>query len=339
MPSIFNNRLRQVILLGIILLLAVLLLKQLVIFLPGFLGAITLYILYRDSYFKLTIKRKWNKTLLAILLIVGSIFLIALPLYFSVTLITNKTKEVLSSPVELMMDAKIVGGKIYELTGYDIMTDENIQNFQKRAATIVPALLNSSANILSNFAILFFLLYFMLTNGREMETFLERFIPLKEENIDLLGNETKNIIKANAIGIPVLAIIQGIIATIGYWIFGVKDFGIWGFVTGVFSMVPIVGTAIVWLPLTLYFFSLGQNAHGWGLLIYAVVLISNMDYVARLTILKKLLNVHPLITIFGIIIGLGLFGFWGLIFGPLLISYMIILVKIYINEFAPSTIS
>ncbi|MEI7472162.1 MAG: AI-2E family transporter [Chitinophagaceae bacterium] len=339
MPSIFNNRLRQVILLGIILLLAVLLLKQLVIFLPGFLGAITLYILYRDSYFKLTIKRKWNKTLLAILLIVGSIFLIALPLYFSVTLITNKTKEVLSSPVELMMDAKIVGGKIYELTGYDIMTDENIQNFQKRAATIVPALLNSSANILSNFAILFFLLYFMLTNGREMETFLERFIPLKEENIDLLGNETKNIIKANAIGIPVLAIIQGIIATIGYWIFGVKDFGIWGFVTGVFSMVPIVGTAIVWLPLTLYFFSIGQNAHGWGLLIYAVVLISNMDYVARLTILKKLLNVHPLITIFGIIIGLGLFGFWGLIFGPLLISYMIILVKIYINEFAPSTIS
>lgn len=339
MPSIFNNRLRQVILLGIILLLAVLLLKQLVIFLPGFLGAITLYILYRDSYFKLTIKRKWNKTLLAILLIVGSIFLIALPLYFSVTLITNKTKEVLSSPVELMMDAKIVGGKIYELTGYDIMTDENIQNFQKRAATIVPALLNSSANILSNFAILFFLLYFMLTNGREMETFLERFIPLKEENIDLLGNETKNIIKANAIGIPVLAIIQGIIATIGYWIFGVKDFGIWGFVTGVFSMVPIVGTAIVWLPLTLYFFSIGQNTHGWGLLIYAVVLISNMDYVARLTILKKLLNVHPLITIFGIIIGLGLFGFWGLIFGPLLISYMIILVKIYINEFAPSTIS
>ncbi len=339
MPSIFNNRLRQVILLGIILLLAVLLLKQLVIFLPGFLGAITLYILYRDSYFKLTIKRKWNKTLLAILLIVGSIFLIALPLYFSVTLITNKTKEVLSSPVELMMDAKIVGGKIYELTGYDIMTDENIQNFQKRAATIVPALLNSSANILSNFAILFFLLYFMLTNGREMETFLERFIPLKEENIDLLGNETKNIIKANAIGIPVLAIIQGIIATIGYWIFGVKDFGIWGFVTGVFSMVPIVGTAIVWLPLTLYFFSIGQNAYGWGLLIYAVVLISNMDYVARLTILKKLLNVHPLITIFGIIIGLGLFGFWGLIFGPLLISYMIILVKIYINEFAPSTIS
>ncbi len=335
MPSIFNNRLRQVILLGIILSLAVLLLKQLSIFLPGFLGAITLYILYRDWYFHCTIKKKWNKTLLALLIILGSIFLIALPLYFSVTLVTNKTKEVLSSPVQLMMDAKIVGGKIYELTGYDIMTDENIQNFQKKAATIVPALINSSANILSNFAIMFFLLYFMLTSGRQMESFLERFIPLKEENVDLLGNETKNIIKANAIGIPVMAILQGIIATIGYWIFGVKDFGTWGFVTGVFSMVPIVGTAVIWVPLTLYFFSIGQNSNGWGLLIYAVALISNMDYVARLTILKKLLNVHPLITIFGVIIGLGLFGFWGLIFGPLLISYMIILVKIYMNEFAP----
>jgi uncharacterized membrane protein len=71
---------------------------------------------------------------LALLLIVGSIFLIALPLYFSVTLVTDKTKEILNSPVQLMMDAKIVGGKIYALTGYDIMTDENIQSFQKKSS-------------------------------------------------------------------------------------------------------------------------------------------------------------------------------------------------------------
>jgi hypothetical protein len=101
--------------------------------------------------------------------------------------------------------------------------------FRKKAATVVPTLINSSANILSNFAIMFFLLYFMLTNGRPMESFLQRFIPLKEENVDLLGKETKNIIKANAIGIPVMAILQGTIATIGYWIFGRKRFRNLGF--------------------------------------------------------------------------------------------------------------
>ena len=120
-----------------------------------------------------------------------------------------------------------------------------------------------------------------------MEKFLGRSIPLKEENIKLLSNETKNMIKANAIGIPVLAIIQGIVATIGYWIFGVQDFGLWGFLTGVFSMVPIVGTAVIWLPLTAYLFSIDKTGNAVGLLIYALVLITNIDYVVRLTLLKE----------------------------------------------------
>lgn len=333
MPSTFNNRLRQIILLLIIILLAVLLLQQLYIFLPGFLGAITLYILFRESYYGLTIKKKWNKTLTAIGFILVSIIAIAIPLYFSIMLLTDKVSALVSNPMELIMDAKIVGQKIYDKTGFQILSEENIAAFQKKATTIVPAILNSSANLLSNFAIMFFLLYFLLKSGRETEKFLDRFIPLKDENINLLGNETKNMVKANAIGIPVLAIIQGIIAAIGYWIFGVKDFMLWGFLTGICSMIPVVGTAIIWVPLVLYLYAINKPGPALGLLIYAAVIITNIDYVARLTILKKLMDVHPLITIFGVIVGIGLFGFWGVIFGPLFISYFIVLVKIYINEF------
>ncbi len=321
------------ILLGIIILLAFLLIKQLYIFLPGFLGAITLYILLREWYFHLTIKKRWNKTWIAILFILSSIFIIAIPLYFAIELLGQKTASVLSDPMTLMADAKIVGIKIKDLTGFDILSDDNIKTIQEKAATIVPKLLNSSANLLSNFAVMFFLLYFLLTNGRQVENFLGRFIPLKDENVDILAKETKNMVKANAIGIPVLAILQGLIGIIGYWIFGVKDFVLWGFLTGVFSLVPVVGTAIIWVPLCLYLYSTGHSGNALGLLIYAVILITNIDYLARLTILKKFMNIHPLITIFGVIVGIGLFGFWGVIFGPLMISYFIILVKIYINEF------
>jgi predicted PurR-regulated permease PerM len=333
MASTFNNRLRQIILLLVIILLAFLLIKQLFIFLPGFLGAITLYILFRESYYGLTLKKKWNKTLTAILFIVISIVAIALPLYFSIMLLTNKISGIINNPAELMMDAKIVGQKIFEKTGIQLLSEENIAVFQKKATTIIPSILNSSANLLSNFAIMFFLLYFLLQNGRQVERFLDKFIPLKEENIDLLSNETKNMIKANAIGIPVLAIIQGIVATIGYWIFGIKDFALWGFLTGICSLIPVVGTAIIWIPLVLFLYATGKSGAAIGLLIYAGVVITNIDYVARLTVLKKFMNIHPLITIFGVIVGIGLFGFWGVIFGPLLISYFIILVKIYINEF------
>ncbi|MBK7375764.1 MAG: AI-2E family transporter [Ferruginibacter sp.] len=333
MPSTFNNRLRQIILLLVIILLAILLLNQLFIFLPGFLGAITLYILLRDSFYYLTIKKRWKKTGTAVLFILGSLVVIALPLYFSIRLISSELSVILNNPTELIADAKIVGQKIFDVTGIQLMNEQNILTFQKQAAAIIPSLLNSSAAILSNFAVMFFLMYFLLANGREVERFLDRFIPLKEENIDMLSQETKNMIRANAIGIPVLAIIQGIIATIGYWIFGVKDFGLWGFLTGVFSMVPIVGSAVIWAPLTAYLFAIDKTGHAVGLLIYAVVLISNIDYVIRLTLLRKFMDVHPLITVFGVIVGLGLFGFWGVIFGPLLISYFIILIRIYMNEF------
>lgn len=334
MSSTFNNRLRQIVLLLIIILLALLLLNQLYVFLPGFLGAITLYILLRNSYYSLTIKKKWNKTGTALLFILGSLIVIAIPVYFSISLITNEVSGFLSNPTELIADAKLVGQKIFEKTGVQLLSEENLAGFQKKAAAIVPTILNSSANILSNFAIMFFLLYFLLQSGRQVEKFLDKFIPLKEENIDLLSIETSNMIKANAIGIPVLAIIQGIIAAIGYSVFGIKDWGLWGFLTGVFSMVPIVGTAVIWVPLTLYLYATGKSGAALGLLIFSAVIITNVDYVARLTILKKLMDVHPLITIFGVIVGIGLFGFWGVIFGPLLISYFIILVNIYINEFS-----
>ncbi|MFN8242483.1 MAG: AI-2E family transporter [Ferruginibacter sp.] len=333
MPSLFDNRLRQIVLLLLIILLALVLLKQLYVFLPGFLGALTLYILLRETYFNLTLLNKWNKTLTALVFILLSLVVIALPLYFAIDILTIKLGAILSDPVELVKDAKLVGQKIYETTGYQLLTDENIQSFQKKSATIIPGILNSSASLLSNFAIMFFLLYFMLKSGREMERYLQRFIPLKEENVQLLSTETKNMIKANAIGIPVLAIIQGLIAAIGYWIFGVKDWGLWGFLTGVCSMIPIVGTALIWVPLTAYLFASDKTGHATGLLIYAVVLITNIDYVVRLTLLRKFMDVHPLITVLGVIIGIGLFGFWGVIFGPLLVSYFIILIRIYMNEF------
>ena len=73
-----------------------------------------------------------------------------------------------------------------------------------------------------------------------------------------------------------------------------------------------------------------------GLTIYSIVVTGNVDYITRLGLLKKIGDVHPMITVLGVIAGLGLFGFMGLIFGPLLVSYFIILVKIYMNEFNTS---
>ena len=333
MPTQFNQRLRQVVLLLLILFLALLLVTQLYVFMPGFLGAITLYILYRGSYFNLTIRKKWNASLTAWLFISGSLVLIAIPLYFSIQLLSARLSALLLNPTTLVEKARLIATKMEALTGLQLFTEEKLATLPGKISTLIPKLINSSANLVSNFTIMFFLLYFLLKEGRQMEKILSRTLPLKDENIDLLSHETRNMIRANAIGIPVLAFIQGIIATLGYALFGVKEYGLWGFMTGICSMIPVVGTALVWAPLTAYFFASGETGHATGLLLYALIVITNIDYVARLTILRRLMDIHPLITILGVIAGIGLFGFWGVIFGPLLISYFIILLKIYINEF------
>jgi predicted PurR-regulated permease PerM len=333
MPASFNNRVRQVILLGIIILIAILLLKHVYIFLPGVLGAITLYILSRASYFKLIMGKKWKKGWTALMYIVGFIIIIGLPVYFTVRMVTPKLTQLVNNPEELVVAAKIFSEKIHSYTGIQLFSDENIHSLQQEIASGLPKFLTGTANIISNLLIMLFVFYYMLVNGMQFERFLSKFIPLKSENVHILATETKLMVRANAIGIPLLAIIQGIVAAIGYSLFGVKEWGMWGFVTGVCSMIPIVGTGIVWVPLVVFLFAKGQTWQGVALGVYSIVILTNIDYVARLTILRKLGDVHPLITIFGIIVGLGIFGFVGLIFGPLLISYFIVLVKIYMNEF------
>ena len=142
------------------------------------------------------------------------------------------------------------------------------------------------------------------------------------------------LVKANALGIPLISLIQGMTAMLGYFIFGVKEFALWGFLTGIFAFFSVVGTMVVWIPLVLYTYATGEHFNATGLLIYSFLVTGNVDYLARMTLLRKLGNVHPVITILGVIVGLGLFGFIGLIFGPLLISYIIVLFQIYSNEFA-----
>lgn len=334
MPQTFNNQLRQLVLLAAIVLIAVVLLKQLYVFLPGFLGAVTLYILFRASYFRISAQKKWKKFPVALMFVLLSLLLIAVPMYFFIQLVYVKLSMLMGHVSEIQQKAIIVGRELNEWLGMDLLSRSHIEKGQAQLAAFIPLVINSSVGILSNFVVMFFLLFFLLKEGRKMESFLSRQLPLKTENILLLARETKNMITASAIGIPVLAAVQGLIATLGYALFGVEDYGMWGFFTGVCSLIPVIGTAIIWMPLCAYFFAIGQQAAGWGLLIYSAVLITNIDYLVRLTILKKFINTHALVTIFGVITGVPLFGFWGVIFGPLLISYFIISVKIYLNEFA-----
>lgn len=329
----FNNHLRQIILLAIIILIGILIIKNFFIFLPGVLGSVTLYILSRKSYFHLVEKKKWRKGWTALLYIFGYTILICLPVYLAVVMLLPKLIALFNNPVQLIVAVKSFSQKIQSAVGIELINGDNLQSATKNLAGKLPSLLTGTANFITNLLLMFFVLYYMLIHGRAMGKYLDDFIPLKNVNREILSVETDIMIRANAIGIPLLGIIQGLVGTLGYFIFGVNQFGVWGFLTGVASLIPIVGTGLIWVPLTIYLLASGNTWQGVGLGIYSVAVLSNVDYVARITILRKIGDVHPLITIFGVIVGISIFGFIGLVFGPLLISYFIVLIKIYRNEF------
>lgn len=332
MPT-FNHRIKQILLLSLILLLVYLVIQELYIFLPGLLGALTLYILSRASYFQLIFNRKWKKGWAAGLFIIYYLFLIGLPIFLAVTLISPKINAFLEDPNAMINAAKQSITTIQQKIGFKIFSEASLTNSLSKLSAFIPTVLNSTANLITNLAIMLFVLYYMLYNGRDIERILNRLIPLRQENINMLASETKKLVRANALGIPLISIIQGLTATLGYFIFGVDEWGLWGFLTGVFAFFPVVGTMIVWVPLVLYTYAIGDTWHATGLLLYSVLITGNVDYISRITLLKKMGDVHPVITILGVIVGLGLFGFIGLVFGPLLVNYIIVLFKIYMNEF------
>lgn len=328
-----QNRVRQVIFIIVILLLALVLFQQLYTFLPALLGAITLYILLHRIMLYLTEKRKWKKGLTAILLMLASIIIILLPIGLLVNLLASKVNYAIQHSSELVEALRKLVHNTEQQFDVRVLSDENINKMGDAIAQSLPKILGATFNTITTVFFMYFILYFMLVNGRKMEDALYEYIPLKDENVKRMGNEINKMVLSNALGIPVVALAQAVVGLIAYLILGVKEPFFWFAVTWIAGMIPVVGAALAYVPLSIIFFANNQNWQGIAMLIYGFGIIGTTDNVMRFTMLKRIGNVHPLTTVFGVIIGLNLFGFIGLIFGPLLISLFMLLLKIYSNEF------
>jgi predicted PurR-regulated permease PerM len=214
-----------------------------------------------------------------------------------------------------------------------ILTDANIQKVTSWGAQTLPQILGATLSTLIAIVVMYFILFFMLTEGRRMESRFYEWAPLKDENLLLLRRDLNHMVLSNAIGIPLIAIAQGITGLIGYLIIGVPEPLFWFVITCFTAMLPVVGAALAYIPLALLLFAGGDSARGLITLIFGLAIIGSVDNIFRFLLAKKLGDVHPLITVFGVIIGVNMFGFIGIIFGPILISLFLIMIRIYTNEF------
>ena len=333
MTYIDVNKLRQVFFLAILLLLAVLLFFQLQAFIPAFLGALTFYVLMRKAMFRMVYVRKWKPGTSAALLMTTSFFVILAPIWMIINLMSPRITLAIENSSEVMKKVTLLIQNIERASGFKLMNENNLQKISGFVTTNVSALIGATLNTVASLAMMYFILYFMLVNGRSMERAIADFVPMGDTNINKVGKEVNDMVVSNAIAIPLIAFLQGIVGLVGYLLIGVQEPVFWFVVTCVTAMLPVVGAALAYVPLGIIFFAQGQNFKGVLMLAYGFGIIGLVDNVFRITLQKKLGDVHPLITILGIIVGLNLFGFIGLIFGPLLLSLFVLLLRIYSLEF------
>lgn len=331
-----NNHYKYI-LIGFILLLGLIIFRYTRPYMSGFLGAATLYIIVNGQQKFLTQKLNFKKSLSALLIVLEVLIFILLPLTGITLLVIDTISGLTINPEAILQQVNDFVDALEERLGFNFFTPENLAIIPRAGSNILQVLGNSVYSFVINIVVILFVLYYMLFSNDEFERAIREILPFKEENKQILAEETRLIIQANAIGIPLMAIIQGFFAYFGYLLFGVESAILYAILTAFATILPIVGTMIIWAPLSIGMMIGGDLVNGIGLFFYGFFIIGGVDNVARFILQKKLADIHPLITVFGVLIGIPMFGFWGVIFGPLILSLFILFFNMYRHEYVPGS--
>jgi predicted PurR-regulated permease PerM len=332
MKTFEPERVRQFFFIVVLTVMGIVLYFQLKSFLPSFLGAITFYVLMR-KYMKRMLERGWKPPSAALLLMLVSFLMILLPVFIFVNAVSSKVGYVINHATELTGTVIEFLKNTESRFGYHFLNEETIRSLSGMALQELPLILGATVNSLVLLVVMYFLLFFMLTNCNKLEEWMNGVLPLREDNLIRVKRQMNQMVISNAVGIPVIAVLQGLAGLILYLILGITEPLLWFALTAFTSILPLVGSALTYVPLAIIQFASGETTKGIIILIYGLGVIVTMDNVFRLWLQRRIGNVHPLITLFGVFVGVPLFGFIGLIFGPLLISIFILLMRIYRVEF------
>ncbi|MAT89832.1 MAG: AI-2E family transporter [Flavobacteriaceae bacterium] len=332
MKQINPHIIRQIFVILLILLMGTLIFRELLPYLSGVLGAITIYVLMRKWMVSL-LRRGWKPDLAAAFLMVLSFIGILLPVSGIIIMLGNKINNAVQNSERVVRAFKSQTAEWEEKLGYDFTSEIDAGAISSWVSENLQNLAGSTFDVTIAIGLMYFMLYYMLTNRSQLRESLFEYIPISKTNLKKIGKETHLMVRSNALGIPMVAVAQGIVALIGFLIFGIDDPLFWFVVVTIGSMIPFVGTLLGIVPVFILTLSSGNDFQAWGILLYGLIVVGSTDNLIRLYVLKKLDNVHPLITLIGVIVGVPLFGFIGLIFGPLLISLFLIVVRIYKREY------
>lgn len=224
---------------------------------------------------------------------------------------------------------------------FDALTPET---FIQKAASIITnissQLVGTSTKILGDvtgviidFSLMLFVLFFFLRDNDKITSTLRHIVPLSRSQEDQIFTEIEQVAKSAVLGSFLTAVAQGIAGGIAMSLAGFPGL-FWGSIMGFASFIPFIGTALIWLPASIYLILTGDWQWGVFLIAWGVLIVGSIDNFLRPLLMQGNSGMNTLLLFFSLLGGLQLFGLIGLIYGPIIVAVTIVLFRLYDSEFS-----
>jgi predicted PurR-regulated permease PerM len=278
------------------------------------------------------------------LAIVVTLLIMVLP---AIYLISGLVQQVSGAYASLKVQSvDTITAYLAEITGYRVgfeqiqrVLNSGIEQLRAWVLAIAPNIVGSIGELVLGLFIMFFVMYYGFIDGEAFVARLRELLPLEMKLKESLFHELRTITQAVLYGQVMTAIVQGTLGAFGLLIFGVSNWLFWGTIMMVTAFIPFVGTPVVWVPAAISLILEGATGRGIGLLIYSGTLVMNIDNFLRPRLVSGRTQVHPVLILIGVLGGLRVFGFVGLLVGPLILALLVAFIRFYEQAYLSPRIS
>ena len=291
-------------------------------------GLILAYVFY--PVYRLVLKVVREKNISALIIVLLIIFMIFLPLWFLFPIVTRQIFEAYtySQKIDIYTTLKSI---IPETLSRDTIVMFN--NFISKTVSAVFTKMTDTildiTNLLLQAAVVLFVFFFAMRDAEKLKSYVREISPFSEELEESLSKQFKDITRSVIYGHIVVGVLQGVLTGIGLWIFGVPNVLILTILAILAAIIPVIGAWLIWLPASLYLLFSGHTGAGIGLFLYGAILVSWIDNILRPYIIARKSNISTPVVVVGMLGGLIVFGIIGLIIGPLILAYLLVLLDAY----------
>lgn len=207
-----------------------------------------------------------------------------------------------------------------------------LKGFSNTLITAAKSLVVGTTSFIVSLVVIIFTMYFFFIDGKKLLNYLTYLLPLKEKYTEEIFKKFHEISSTTIISTFAAALAQGTVGAIGFGIVGFPAF-LAGIIIAFLSLIPVLGSALFYAPVGLYYLMMGQIWQGIFVLLWGFLIIGTVDNIVRAVMIKDKAQINPIFVILSILGGIAVFGFWGVVLGPLVVSLLVTILHIYSLEF------